>query len=277
MPTIPLYQVDAFTAEPFRGNPAAVCLLDAPLPDRVMQAIAAEMNLSETAFVQPLGGAPWRDADRFSLRWFTPMTEVRLCGHATLATAHVLFSELESRGPLSFETLGGVLGARQADGMVWLDFPADPPVPCPLPAGLAQALGNPDIAAVAQAPQTGMLLAHFVDRDALLALEPNYPVLREASVAAGAMGVIVTTAGAPPYDFVSRFFAPAVGINEDPVTGSAHTVLGPYWRRLLGRDYFLAYQASARGGVISVAVLPGERVALGGQAVVVFSGSLRLP
>ena len=278
MPTLPLYQVDAFTSAPFRGNPAAVCLLDASLPDGTLQAIAAEMNLSETAFVRPLGDRSWSDAERFSLRWFTPLTEVNLCGHATLATAAVLFGEVEVPSEmLRFETLSGTLTAQRVGDEVGLDFPADPPEPCPMPEGMAAALGDPEVLAVARGPRMGMLLAHLADAAALAALQPDYPALLAASEASGAMGVIVTAQGEPPYAFVSRFFAPAVGINEDPVTGSAHTVLGPYWRDLLGHEELLAYQASARGGVLRVGILPNERIALSGQAVVVFSGELRLP
>ncbi len=278
MPTIPLYQADAFTAEPFRGNPAAVCLLDAPLPEATMQAIAAEMNLSETAFVRRLDDRPWADAETFSLRWFTPFTEVDLCGHATLATGAVLLFEVGVRAEaLRLETRSGTLIAAQEGNAVRLDFPADPPTPCVLPEGIAAALGHPQVTATARSPRLGILLVHLADQEAVVALRPDFAALRVASDAARAMGVIVTAAGAPPYDFCSRFFGPSVGINEDPVTGAAHTVLGPYWRALLGRDEMRAYQASARGGVLRVATLPNDRIGLTGEAVVVFSGSLRLP
>ena len=278
MPTIPLYQVDAFTSVPFRGNPAAVCLLEESLPDDTLLAIAAEMNLSETAFVRPLTDGGWRDAERFALRWFTPLTEVYLCGHATLATAAVLFGEAGVRAEkLRFETRSGTLTAQRVADAVRLDFPADPPEPCPLPEGMADALGNPDIVAVARSPRMGMLLVHLADASALVALQPDYPALLQASNASNTMGVIVTAQGEPPYDFVSRFFGPAVGVDEDPVTGSAHTVLGPYWRERLGRDELHAYQASTRGGELRVSMLPNDRIALTGKAVVVFSGELRLP
>jgi PhzF family phenazine biosynthesis protein len=277
MATIPLYQVDAFASEPFRGNPAAVCLLDAPLPDSAMQAIAGEMNLSETAFVQPLTDGGWLDADRFSLRWFTPVIEVNLCGHATLATAAVLFTEVGVRAEIvRFETLSGTLTAQRVGDEVQLDFPADPPQPCLMPEGIAAALGNPAAETVARGPKMGMLLVHLADAAALATLAPDYPALLAATEASGTKGVIVTAAGDPPYDFISRFFGPAVGVNEDPVTGSAHTVLGPYWRDLLGSDDLLAYQASARGGVLRVSILPESRIGLSGEAVVVFSGKLRL-
>lgn len=278
MPTIPLYQVDAFADEPFRGNPAAVCLLDAPLPEATMQAIAGEMNLSETAFVQPLDGAAWPEAERFSLRWFTPVSEVNLCGHATLATAAVLFGEVGvGAASVRFETRSGTLMAARDGRAVRLDFPADPPMPCELPQAIAAALGHPAVTAAARGPAMGMLLVHLADHQTVAALRPDLAALNLASEAAQAMGVIVTAAGAPPYDFVSRFFAPAVGIDEDPVTGAAHTVLTPYWQPILGKDRMLAYQASARGGVVRVEMLPAGRVALIGNAVVVFSATLRLP
>ncbi len=278
MATIPIYQVDAFTSQPFHGNPAAVCLLAEALPDETMQAIAAEMNLSETAFVQPLEGAPWPKARRFSLRWFTPLTEVDLCGHATLATAAVLLGEVGIQAEaLSFETRSGLLVARREGNAVQLDFPADPPVACPLPAGIASALGGPEVLATYRGPATGMLLVHLAAPESIATLRPDFVALRSASQAARAMGVIITAAGQAPYDCISRFFAPAVGVDEDPVTGAAHTVLAPYWSALRGRDELMAYQASARGGVLRMALLPAGRVRLAGEAVIVLAGTLWLP
>ncbi len=275
--TLPLFQVDAFTEVPFAGNPAAVCLLDEPLSENRMQAVAAEMNLSETAFVQRLDDVAWRDAQRLQLRWFTPLVEVDLCGHATLATAAVLFDELGSRPDvLAFETRSGMLAAhRDADG-IRLDFPADPPLPTELPEGIAEALGTPEIIGAHQAPSLGMLLLELEDADAVRGLRPRFARLDQALVSANAKGLIVTAQGEPPYDLVSRFFAPTVGIDEDPVTGSAHTVLGPFWAHRLQRRRLHAHQDSHRGGSLYVEMLPRDRVALIGQARVVLEGKLRL-
>lgn len=279
---IPLFQVDAFTARPFKGNPAAVCLLEKCLPSTVMQAIAAEMNLSETAFVYPLDGAEWGSAERFSLRWFTPVVEVPLCGHATLATAAVLFRESGvGAATLAFETLSGTLNARRdsgdhvADGIV-LDFPADDPIAVTVPEGVSEALGNVDIVWAGVGTKTSMLLLHLSDGELLSRLRPDFRRLGAAMQGAELQGPIVTASGPSPYDFVSRFFAPGLGIDEDPVTGSAHTVLTPYWARLLRKKALYAYQASARGGELWVRLASGERVEIIGQAVVVFKGSLRV-
>ena len=274
MTAIPLYQVDAFTSQPFEGNPAAVCLLDTPLPDMAMQAIAAEMNLSETAFVRPLNG-DWQTATRFSLRWFTPKVEVRLCGHATLATAAVLFREAGvTAETIRFETLSGELTAQHVAAGIRLDFPADPPHPVAAPAEIAAAGGDVEIIWAGQGPKTTMLLLELRDADAVRALQPDFERLGAGMDAAGLHGPIVTAAGAPPYDFISRFFAPSLGINEDPVTGSAHTVLAPYWAARLGKEALFAYQASARRGELHARLLPGARIELVGEAVVIFRGML---
>ncbi len=277
---IPLFQVDAFTRKPFKGNPAAVCLLDAALPDSLLQGIAAEMNLSETAFVRPLDSENWQAARRFSLRWFTPAVEVRLCGHATLATAAVLFRECGvTAETVVFDTLSGVLMAQRVVGGaigegIRLDFPADPPGSAPVPDGIAGALGDVEIIWSGVGPKTKMLLLHLADRDALPRLQLDFVRLGAAMEDAGLQGPIVTAAGLPPYDFISRFFAPGLGVNEDPVTGSAHTVLAPYWSGLLGKPACTAYQASARGGELWVRLLPADRVEIVGQAVVILRGTL---
>ncbi len=274
---IPLFQVDAFTAQPFQGNPAAVCLLDVELPAAVMQAIAAEMNLSETAFVRPLDGTRWETASRFSLRWFTPVVEVRLCGHATLATAAVLFREAGvAAETVAFETLSGTLEARRVANGICLDFPSDPPVPVAVPEGVAAALGGVESVWAGYGAKTRMLVLELRDAATVRQLRPDFPRLGAAMDAVGMHGPIVTAAGASLHDFVSRFFAPNLGINEDPVTGSAHTVLTPYWAVRLAKESLFAYQASARGGELWVHLLPGERVEIIGQAVVVLKGSLRL-
>lgn len=276
MTTIPLYQVDAFTSQPFKGNPAAVCLLEAPLSAAMMQAIAAEMNLSETAFVRPLEGE-WKTARRFGLRWFTPQVEVQLCGHATLATAAVLFRELGvTTETVMFETLSGELAAQRVAAGIRLDFPADAPQSIIVPPDVTAALGDVDIVWAGRGPKTTMLLLELQDESLVRELQPNFERLGAAMNAAGMDGPIVTATGAPPYDFVSRFFAPTLGINEDPVTGSAHTVLAPYWSMRLSKETFFAYQASARGGELLVQLLPGERVALVGEAVVILRGTLEM-
>ncbi|MGC9398672.1 MAG: PhzF family phenazine biosynthesis protein [Anaerolineae bacterium] len=277
--TLPFYQVDAFTTRPFRGNPAAVCLTQQPLNRRTLQAIAAEMNLSETAFVHPLDDQPVAKARTFSLRWFTPTTEVRLCGHATLATAAVLFRELQvTANEIRFETRSGGLLARRVEAGIALEFPADPPRPWEMPPDVGVALGvtAADVEATAYAPQTRNLLIHLKSAALLRALTPDFAKLGAVTAAANVHGPVVTAAGDPPYDFISRYFAPAIGINEDPVTGSAHTVLGPYWGGRLNKTEFFAYQASERGGELHVSLMPEGRVLLVGEAVIVAGGLLYL-
>lgn len=259
-------QVDAFTAEPFRGNPAAVCVMDAPGRTEWMQDVAREMNLSETAFLHPHG-------DAFDLRWFTPAVEVDLCGHATLASAHVLWSEghLPPDRNAVFHTRSGVLTCElEPEAWIRMDFPAQPPVAAEPPPGLIEALG-----AGARPPRfVGRNQADFLveleSEEMVRSLHPD--IQRLGNVAA--RGVIVTArSDDASRDFVSRFFAPRVGVPEDPVTGSAHVCLGPFWAERLGRSDLLAYQASARGGVVRVQVR-GDRVLLGGQAVTVLHGEL---
>jgi len=257
-----LFHIDAFTDRPFTGNPAAVCLLEQEMDPAWMQSVAREMNLSETAFLL-------RGDDGFDLRWFTPEVEVELCGHATLASAHFLWSEhhLKPKATARFHTQSGLLTAVQRDGWIELDFPAKPAHAVTPPAGLAAALGGAPVAVLKSQYDHLVELATEAE---VRALEPDFRALRVVD----SRGVIVTATGnGGPYDFVSRFFGPAVGINEDPVTGSAHCVLGPYWAGRLGKSSFHAYQASARGGEVRVAVV-GDRVKLGGKAVTVARGEL---
>lgn len=259
--TTPIWQVDAFTAEPFRGNPAAVCVLSEPRSPEWMQRVALEMNLSETAFLVPEG-------DGYSLRWFTPACEVRLCGHATLASAHVLWSEgmADPSESIAFRTLhSGTLTARRKPGQIELDFPARPLEAAPEPAGLAEALG---VRPVLVGRGGNDVLALLDDEATVRGLRPDIARLREVD----ARGVIVTARGTD-HDFVSRFFAPAVGVDEDPVTGSAHCCLGPFWAGRLGRTTLVGYQASARGGLVAVTVA-GDRVMLAGAAVTTLKGEL---
>jgi PhzF family phenazine biosynthesis protein len=255
-------QVDAFTDTPFAGNPAAVCLLPAPRDEGWMQSLAREMNLSETAFLV-------RAADGYDLRWFTPSVEVALCGHATLASAHVLWEDghLPPAQQARFHTKSGLLTGDRAGEWIELDFPAKREEPASAPAGLAEALGvTPKYVGKNQ-------FDYLVEIDGEVAvrrLTPNHAALAALPV----RGVIVTSrADSPGYDFVSRFFAPGSGVPEDPVTGSAHCALGPYWQSRLGKSDLVAYQASPRGGVVRVRVA-GDRVKLGGKAVTVLKGEL---
>ncbi|NBD36348.1 MAG: PhzF family phenazine biosynthesis isomerase [Chloroflexi bacterium] len=280
MTEIPLYQVDAFSPVPFKGNPAAVCLLPQTYDDATLQAIAAEMNLSETAFLLRGGRRPWTENETFLLRWFTPQVEVRLCGHGTLSAAAVLFNAVEVAAPqVTFQTLSGNLIARRTDdGAIALDFPLDPPLACAPPPDVLEALGVTQAWTAAYGAGAEKLMLHFERAEEVRTLEPDFAALLNAPSMAAYQGLIVTAPGDPatPYDFVSRFFAPAVGINEDPVTGSAHTLLAPYWAERLGKREMFAYQASARGGELRVRLLEGERVEIAGKAVVVFQGQLSL-
>ncbi len=257
-----LYQVDAFTDQMFGGNPAAVCLLPEPREEHWMRMVAREMNLSETAFLHP-------ENDGWRLRWFTPAVEVALCGHATLASAHVLWEkgELTAAATARFYTQSGLLTARRNGSAIELNFPAKIAVPTETPAGLAEALGVKPLTVCRSA------FDYLIEVDlesALRAMKPNFSKLAELPV----RGVIVTSkSDQRQFDFVSRFFAPASGVNEDPVTGSAHCTLGPFWQERLRKSDFTAYQASARGGVVSVRVV-GDRVLLGGNAVTVLRGEL---
>lgn len=256
----PLFHVDSFTDRPFGGNPAAVCLLVEPADAEWMQNVAAEMNLSETAFLVPQG-------DAFSLRWFTPRAEVDLCGHATLASAHVLWTEgrIDAGRPAVFETLSGTLTAVRTGDWIEMDFPAWPAAPCPEPAGLAAALGvTPSFVGRSGAGY----LVPVESEDALRRIEPDFRALE----AVGDCVMVTSPATTAGFDFVSRYFAPTYGIDEDPVTGSAHCSLGPFWHERLGRDALTGYQASERGGVVKVE-MRGDRVVVSGQAVTVARGT----
>lgn len=245
------FQVDAFARNVFEGNPAAVCPLDAWLPDEVLQAIAEENNLSETAFFL-------RSGDDFHLRWFTPVAEVDLCGHATLASAHVIFDALGYTKPtIRFETRSGGLVVERRDGMLAMDFPARPPEPCTPPAALIEGLGRKPVEVLA----ADDYIAVFDTEAVVSSISPDLGKLREL----GLRGVCVTAPGSSA-DFVSRFFAPNFGIPEDPVTGSAHCALAPYWATKLGKTTLSARQISKRGGNV-LCELNGERVILLGCAV----------
>ncbi len=249
--------VDAFSEKAFGGNQAAVCMVDSSMPDRLLQLVAREMNLAETAFVNQLPD------DSLRLRWFTPCSEVDLCGHATLATAHVLWSlePFASRSKLEFETRSGILSARRMpDGRVELNFPSVPPLECSVPTELAESIGIP----IQWCGRNSMdYLVEISDELTLRSLRPNLSSLSKLQV----RGLIVTSRSTSnEFDFVSRFFAPAVGVPEDAVTGSAHCALAPYWLRKLGKSIFRAYQASDRGGIVE-AELSNDRVLLRGKCV----------
>jgi PhzF family phenazine biosynthesis protein len=262
--SLPLFQVDAFSQRPFAGNPAAVCLLNEPGDPLWMQQVAREMNLSETAFL-------YRQDNGYSLRWFTPAVEVALCGHATLASAHILWEQgyLPADAQACFHTQSGLLRATRNNEWIELDFPAKPEEPVDDVPGLARALG---ITPLYMGMSQFDCLVEVESEASLRALQPDLVHLAAIEV----RGVIVTSrASTPGYDFVSRFFAPGVGVPEDPVTGSAHCVLGPFWSKRLSRERLTGYQASARGGVVRVQ-LDGARVRLGGQAITVMRGELLL-
>ena len=251
--------VDAFTDQPFRGNPAAVCVLSGPAGDRWMQDVAREMNLSETAFLHPADGA-------FALRWFTPTMEVDLCGHATLASAHVLWQDghLAPGDTARFQTRSGVLTADRRGSEIVMDFPATPPLKCAHPTGLAEALG---VIGYRWVGETRFDLLVELDGETMVrTLEPDLNALGRIE----RRGIIVTAQAdeGQPYDFVSRFFAPAAGVPEDPVTGSAHCALGPYWRGRIHGERLVGYQASARGGIVTM-TSSGDRVLIGGGAVTI--------
>jgi len=264
---IPIVQVDAFTSTPFRGNPAAVCVLDHSMPDAWMQAVAAEMNLSETVFLQPRG------THAYDIRWFTPTNEVPLCGHATLAAAHVLWERGDEppRQRITFCAAVGPLAAEREDDWIRLDFPALPVTPCSWPAEIADALGAGASGAYRNAQ--GVYLVELPDERAVRAVTPDFARLRERG---RAMIIVTAAGGSGGCDFVSRFFAPGDGIDEDPVTGSAHCSLGPFWAERLGRTELVGHQVSPRGGVVRVRVR-NPRVDLLGQAVTVFAGALSDP
>ncbi len=254
--------MDAFTNKPFGGNPAAVCVLPQPVPDEWMRDVAREMNLSETAFLTPQNGG-------YNLRWFTPAVEVDLCGHATVASAHVLWQDghLKPDQQAQFHTRSGLLTADRRGDWIELDFPAKIVTLATPPPELLPALG------LAEAKFVGKnafdYLVEVDSEETLRGLNPDHSTLRKVPV----RGVIATARSNGEYDFVSRFFAPGSGIDEDPVTGSAHVALGPYWAERLGKNEFTAFQASARGGIVRVKVA-GDRVLLGGQAVTVMTADL---
>lgn len=260
-----IWIVDAFTDKPFEGNPAAITIIDEFLSDEMCKKIAAEMNLSETAFLKPMG------PDHFHIRWFTPLTEVELCGHGTLAAAHILFQEkMVKDNKISFDSLYGPLYVNREGSSVCLDFPLIKMENNPFPLlPLKNLLELKSLTAAFHSHNT--VIAELSDEDELrsLNLDPEKVKQIEHNT------VIITTRGKTPYDFVSRVYAPREGINEDPVTGSAHCLLVDYWQKKLGKSQFLAYQASLRGGTLDLQMV-GDRVHLRGQAVTILEGTLKV-
>ncbi len=257
-----IFQVDAFTDKSFAGNPAAVCVLPEAADEVWMQQLANEMNLSETAFLV-------EQTDGYNLRWFTPEVEVELCGHATLASAHILWEQgfLPHGEQARFHTKSGLLSASRKDAWIELDFPAEPEEQTDVPETLFKALG-------VEAQYVGKnrfdYLLEYESAEVIYKIAPDFSLL---STISGRGFMITSRSDSSEYDFISRFFAPAFGMNEDPVTGSAHCCLGPYWAKKLGKQELTAYQASSRGGVLQVRV-GDDRVYLGGQAVTVMRGTL---
>lgn len=261
--SLPLFHVDAFTRTAYAGNAAAVCMLDGPREDAWLQCVASEMNLAATAFLLP-------EADGYQLRWFSAQVELELCGHGTLASAHTLWEQgyLPREAQIQFFTRGGLLTARWDGAWIELDFPAKPEEAVEVPPVLVESLGvMPRYVGKSQLDY----LVEVESEDVVRSIQPHFAQLATLP----ARGVIVTAAASPAsaYDFVSRFFCPSVGIPEDPVTGSAHCVLSPFWSKRLGREQLTGYQASTRGGIVRVR-LDGDRVRLGGQAVTILRGEL---
>lgn len=257
-----LHLVDTFAERPFTGNPAAVCLLDGPKSAEWMQQLAFELGFAETAYVL-------RTEEGLSLRWFTPLIEVSLCGHATMASAHVLWSIGRAHGPIHFNTQSGVLTCERKGRLIYIDLPRIDPVDAPPPIGLFAALG---LRPVGVKRADGDFLLEVQDEDIVRRAAPDMRNLAQVNM----RGVAITAPSKnPEFDFVSRFFAPASGIDEDAVTGSTHCALGPYWAERLGKQSLRAQQLSKRGGVLMLDVQP-ERVRIGGQALTVFTGALAI-
>ncbi|XP_051945360.1 LOW QUALITY PROTEIN: phenazine biosynthesis-like domain-containing protein [Xyrauchen texanus] len=284
---LPIFIVDAFTNIRFKGNPAAVCLLENELQDELYQNIAAEMNLSETAFITRQDSLDFSSGARFGLRWFTPKNEVALCGHATLASAAVLFYLKNNVNPvLVFETMSGELHVRQHGESLIMDFPLNKPKPQDQPEIkdlLKAAVGDLPIHDVYYCATTKKLMVRLADtcnRSELTSLKPEAEALLKNESTGKIRGVIVTIKGAPTeqpgYDFFSRYFAPWVGVPEDPVTGSAHTVLAGYWSEKLGKKKMLAYQCSSRGGELVLEIRDDGRLDISGRAQLILQGTLKI-
>ncbi|MDC4238895.1 PhzF family phenazine biosynthesis protein [Clostridium tertium] len=274
---IKIYQVDAFTSEAFKGNPAAVCILENDISDELMKNIAQEMNLSETAFVKPLKNLNIGKGNLFSLRWFTPEVEVDLCGHATIATSKVLFDEFNIKEQyIKYETKSGLLTAKKKDEKISLDFPIDKALDFNLTQDILDAMGIRSYSKAIIGEKTRKLVIEVKDKENIINLKPNFEILKSLKFKSDVKGIGVTCRGNEKYDFISRYFNSWDGINEDPVTGSVHTLLANYWSNKLNKMDMNAYQASNRSGEISLKLLENDRVRLSGEAVIVLRGELYL-
>jgi PhzF family phenazine biosynthesis protein len=272
---IPIYQIDAFTDQAFGGNPAAICIIEKEYPDDTLQKIAAEMNLSETAFLYVSEEENIKEMNSFRLRWFTPKIEVNLCGHATLATAALLFYEINIYSDsITFHTLSGDLMAFRRDEQVVLDFPLNDPENIEPPEGLLNTLGVDKAENIAYAEEVNDILVELENEEQVKKIQPDFERMKELDLDLSITGVLITAQASEKYDFVSRFFAPWVGINEDPVTGSTHTILAPYWSKRLNKEEMLALQMSERGGKLKVKILENNRVEIAGNATLVLKGEL---
>jgi len=257
---IPVYQIDAFANKPFEGNPAAICPLQSWLPDETMQSISEENNLSETAFFIPIENG-------FHIRWFTPVAEVDLCGHATLASAYVIFTFLGfDRSTINFESKSGLLKVEQKEGLLVMDFPSQAPVPCQIPEEIMKAFTHKPIECL----KAEDYIVVFRDEDEVVSAQPDFAALSKLDL----RGVVIT-AKSSKYDFVVRFFAPKLGVAEDPVTGSAYTQLIPYWSNILGANKLHAKQVSCRGGEVFCETV-GNRVNIAGKAVKYLAGEIEI-
>jgi PhzF family phenazine biosynthesis protein len=275
MKAIQIYQVDAFTSEAFKGNPAAVCVLEEPIEDKYVQSIAREMNLSETAFVRSLDGKSIDRAELFSLRWFTPKCEVDLCGHATIATSEVLFNVIGIKNEkLVYETRSGRLEAQRTEAGIALNFPIDEVQDIEISEEILEVMGIKEYEKAIIGKNTRKLVIHVKKESEVLDLSPNFEVMKGLKFNTEVKGLGVTCRGDEKYDFISRYFNPWAGINEDPVTGSVHTLLAAYWGDILNKKDMIAYQASERGGEITLRVLGENKVELIGKAVIVLKGEL---
>mgnify|MGYP001615286551 CR=1 FL=1 len=274
---VPVYFLDAFTSEPFKGNQIAVCPVDKDFPSEKMQKIASELNLSETAFVYPIEGN-FKESSNFSLRWFTPVLEVDLCGHGTLGTSSLIFDEFKNiNREIFFQTKSGTHSAINDKDWVWLNFPRFEATNYQPPEELMLALGIRDYINCVFLEKAWSILIHIDDERDIRSINPDFFKMNNMDISP-ASGVIITQRGDEKYDFFSRYFCPWHGINEDPVTGSAHSILAPYWQKTLNKDEMLAFQASKRGGELKLRFDNNypERVFIGGQTVRILNGQINI-
>lgn len=274
---ITTYQVDAFTGQAFKGNPAAVCILEEDISDELMQSIAKEMNLSETAFAKPLEDKNISDCSLFSLRWFTPEVEVNLCGHGTIATSKILFDEFNVKtDEIRYETKSGILISGKENNNISLDFPIDNFSNFDLTEDILNTMGIKNYVKAIIGKNTRKIVIELNSEEEVISLKPNFDKLNLLKFNTEVKGLAVTCRGNEKYDFISRYFNPWGGVNEDPVTGAVHTLLAKYWSSKLNKTEMLAYQNSNRGGEISIKLLENNRVKLSGEAIIILKGELYL-